>query len=140
MKRRTSKKALRSEEQNLAQTLKSLLANANGELPTTALREFSSGLAHLLAVHLQLDPSWDHKQRWLDEVEWSSLSSSGMTLNGNGKLWWGYRARPSAALFDVEFEATVQLRVTARCLDICYVVKFEDECVGFCIRSLNQGC
>lgn len=110
MKRRITKKTLRREEQNLTRCLKAFAANANGETSAIWLRELNSALAHVLAVHLQLDPSWDHKRRWVDDIEWSALSASDMRVKGKGKFWWGCRIRPSAALVDVEFEALLQLR------------------------------
>ncbi|HEY2973224.1 MAG TPA: hypothetical protein VGJ48_11985 [Pyrinomonadaceae bacterium] len=140
MKRRTTKKILRKEEQNLAHSLKGFLANTDEETYASWLRELNSALAYLIATHLQLDRSWDHKQRWLDDIEWSSLSSSDTGLVGKGKIWWGYRINPSAALISVEFEARLQLRSTGRTLGIGYVVTFEDEGAKFCIRSRDASC
>ena len=140
MKRRITKKILRKEEQNLGHSLKGFLANANDETYVIRLRELNSALTYLLGVHLQLDPAWDHKQRWLDNVEWSSLSSSGTKLNGNGKIWWGYRRRASDELVAVEFEARLQLRPTGRSFGVGYVVTFEDERVKFHIRSRDPCC
>jgi hypothetical protein len=140
MKRRTIKKLLRREEKNLGNSLKGLLTNANSETYAIRLRELSSALTYLLGVHLQLDSAWDHKHRWLDDVEWSSLSSSGMTLEGNGKIWWGYRMRPTDALVPVEFEARLQLWPTPLSCNVAYQVTFEEDGVKFCVSSRDVRC
>jgi hypothetical protein len=140
MKRRIIKKVLRTEEQNLRRSLEGFLANTNIETQGIWLRELNSALTYLLGVQLQLDPSWDHKERWIDDVEWSSLSSSVTTLKGKGKIWWGYRKRTSAALVAVEFEARLQLQPTVRSFGLGYVVTFEDQGIRFCIYSSGHRC
>jgi hypothetical protein len=140
MKRRITKKILRKAEAHLEHSLKGFLVNANNEAYVVRLRKLSSALAYLLGVHLQLDPLWNHKQRWIDDVEWSAVSSSGTTIKGDGKMWWGYRMRTSAALVPIEFQARLQLRSTSRSLGIGYVITFKEEGIRFCIRSRVHRC
>jgi hypothetical protein len=95
------------------------------------LRELNSALVYLLGVHLRLDRSWDHRRRWLDEIQWNSLSFGGTTVQGNGKFWWGPRMHISEALVVVEFKAMLELRSTGQRVDACYIVTFESDGVSF---------
>jgi hypothetical protein len=139
MKRRTIKKLLRREERNLEESLKGFLTNANNETENTSRGKLNSALTYLLGTQLQLVPLWNHKQRWIDDVEWSSLSSSGKTLEGRGTIWWGKRAHVSGAMVPVEFEARLQLRSRKRRGNVTYEIRFESDGVKFCVCSRGGG-
>ena len=75
-------------------------------------RDITECATYLLAAHLELDPTWDHKQRWIDDVELSLSFPEVGTVHGTGKMWWGHRRSVSAALVSVDLQARLRLLST----------------------------
>src|SRR5882724_6175929 len=94
MKRRTLKKQITGLAQQLVTPIrKYLVANArvHQDILYSYEREIAFGIVDLMRMHLELDPSWPHRKRWLDGLseEFSWERKSGIVY-GNGELFWGH--------------------------------------------------
>jgi hypothetical protein len=64
----------------------------------------------LMRVYLILDPSWPHRERWLDgfseEFTWERKSA---VIYGSGKLFWGHWPEVSREITGLSFTTALQL-------------------------------
>jgi hypothetical protein len=130
---------IRNEERNVALEMqKCLTASSIGEEieDNACLSRLGSALTYLVMAHLQLDSRWSHKTRWLDGIEWKSLSRyEPRAMQGKGTIWWGRRIEPAASLVGVEFQTQLRLSVSRNYPRINYRLSFESESVLYSIRN-----
>ena len=58
----------------------------------------------LLMLHLRLDPSWPHRERWVDYPAWDSWERRASLLKACGELSWGYRSNIAGRTNGVQLE------------------------------------
>ena len=116
MKRRTLKKQITELAQKLVTPLRKYL-DSNARVHQDILygyeREIEFGIVDLMRRHLELDPSWPHRKRWLDGLseEFSWERNSGIVY-GNGELFWGHWPEVSREITGLWF--TTELKLCAR--------------------------
>lgn len=140
MKDHRTKLTVAGEEQNFARVLQQLLAaEKEGLAHEKSLVTLRSALTYLLAAHLELSPTWDHKRRWIDDVELSlSLADAGI-VHGMGKMWWGDRRNASAALVSVDLQARLRLVSSGAAPGVSYMLTFDSEGIRFSLHSADYG-
>jgi hypothetical protein len=116
MKRRTLKKQIAGSAQQLVTPIrKYLVANArvHQDILYRYERKIEIGIFHLMRMHLELDPSWPHRKRWLDRLseEFSWERKSGI-LYGKGELFWGHLPEVGRKITGLSF--TAELKLCAR--------------------------
>ena len=116
MKRRTLKKQITGLAQPLVTPIrKYLVANArvHQDILYSYEREIEFGIVDLMRMHLELDPSWPHRKRWLDGLseEFSWERKSGIVY-GKGELFWGHWPEVSREITGLCF--TTELKLCAR--------------------------
>ena len=113
MKRRTLKKQIPQVVAQLTSpTRKYLAASArvSQDVVYSYQREIEIGIVELMRIHLTLDPTWPHRERWLDglDEEYSWERKSGM-LCGSGKLFWGHWPNVDQAITGLPLKTTLTL-------------------------------
>ena len=89
-------------------------------------------------AHLKLNTKWPHRERWVDSIEWNSLSMvEPNAVRGTGKLWWGFRSDTAGVLRDEIFQAELRL-LKAKRLNLQYMLRFESRGALYDIRNASQ--
>lgn len=72
--------------------------------------EIELAVVELMRVYLTLDPTWPHRERWLDglgeDYSWSKKSG---VLYGTGELFWGHWPDVSSEIIGVGFNVALRL-------------------------------
>jgi|SRR4030095_2309204 hypothetical protein len=128
MKRRTLKKQIRRLSlQLLAPTQKFLAASSSvhRDVISKYELELEHGVLDLMRVHLILDSTWPHRERWLDGVSEEFLweRKNGIAY-GSGELYWGHWPDVSREITGLRFNA--MLRVCLR-HGAEYLFRYEDH-------------
>ena len=141
MKRRITKMTIKKEEENVANILDQCLSEAkNGVLNQPCISKLNSALAYLLTAHLKLCQNSACDQYWIDDIEWSSLfSTEGRAIAGVGKIWFGKRQAPYAALQTIDFDASFRLGHHGSTLRISYKLSIESDECAFSARSKDYS-
>lgn len=126
MKRRTTKNLVRREQRNLAITLRILLSRLDdkGLVDRNICDLLSSDVVSLLAAHLFSRPAWPKQDRWLDDINWTSISLRARILKGSGILWWGNRRHPSNELSSEPLEVEFRVRDSSNGKRFSYYITF----------------
>ena len=133
MKRRRTKDSIRRVERLIAGQLKGFLPDsASGEIPASV----NLALVTLTQLWVRLDYPTRARDWWVDDLEWSQVSSGPDKLNGTGKLWWGRRSQASGEMVETPF--TFQLRLTRSGRSMRYQIAFSDRGVEFLLGSTDQ--
>ena len=130
MKRRRTKKDIRIIERLVGDKLEELLSKRDVDISQGALSQLNAGLASLVSARLQLDYPSLIAHRWVDDLEWSRLSYFDTTLSGEGKIWWGFRTEPAAAMVSSAFVAALASIRSGRDLNYTFTLTNEGVSVG----------
>jgi hypothetical protein len=113
MNRRTLKKQILELAQRLfVSTRKYLAANArvHQDVIYGYQREIESSIVDLMRIYLTLDPTWPHRERWLDGLseEFSWERKSGM-ICGRGELFLGHWPEVGWEITGLRFATALRL-------------------------------
>lgn len=138
MKRRTTKKLVQKEENHLILCSREALTEVDDFTHTISDKNASllgSDLTFLLMERLRLNPSWPHKERWLDCIQWDSLIAEAPNkIRGKGQIWWGYLKNLSDALVTEPFEAEIQLQTRGGRTRALYSLRFTLDGVAYHVQ------
>ena len=139
MKRRTLKKQIAQTAQQLVTPLRQyLVANSrvHQDIRYSYERKIEFTIVDLMRLHLELDPSWPHRKRWLDglsdEFSWDRNSE---IVCGNGDLFWGHWPEVSREITGLRF--TAELKLCSR-HGVEYVFRYgnDDNVRSYCSRRM----
>ena len=128
MKRRTLKKQIPKVAERLSSPTRKYLA-ANPRVRQDTLYSYERAIevvvVELMQIYLTLDPSWPHRERWLDGLSeaYSWERRVGM-LYGSGELFWGHRPEVGRRITGARF--TTMLMLCPR-HGIEYRLNYEDD-------------
>ena len=109
MKRRETKKSIRKEERHLAETALAYLKFQSGSAHEDSTLFLCSALTYLLFWYLQLDSTWNYKERWLDGISYPEIEVLlPNLLEIRGRMVWGLRNDVGGEQWDEPFEARIQ--------------------------------
>jgi hypothetical protein len=140
MKRRTVKKLLRLAERDVAGVLASCIKSATVKENILIDDEWSYlgfALGYLLTYHLSLHhPEWPHRQRWIDDIEWESISiNRPEEVNGMGKLWWGSRYDIGGQMMQARIEVKLLLLGLRKKKRMTYRLQFTSDEILYRIEN-----
>jgi len=113
MKRRILKKQIPHFSQRLFPVVTKYLA-ANYRVQQDIIHGYQTEIEYrivdLMRRHLMVDPSWPHRERWLDglDEEYSWERKSGV-LYGKGALYWGHWPEVGREMTGLRFNAVLKL-------------------------------
>jgi hypothetical protein len=88
---------LHREEQQLLEEILNLLQPAENRKPNFLY----SLLGYLISAHLEFDPFWPHRERWIDDTTFLSLSvKPPNTVHVIGYINWGYAINASNGIYE----------------------------------------
>lgn len=128
MKRRTLKKEIPELAQRLfVPMVKYLAANAgvHQDVIYDYQRRIEFSVVVLMRIYLSLDPTWPHRERWLDGLseEFSWERKKGI-IHGTGELFWGHWPQVSREITGLKF--TTMLKPCQR-HGVEYVFRYGDN-------------
>ena len=113
MKRRVLKKQIPQVAQRLITPVHKYLAatsKVHRDVMSRYERELEVAVFDLMQLYVILDPSWPHRDRWLDgfseEFTWTR---KGTVAYGSSKLFWGHWPEVSREIEGLSFTAALQL-------------------------------
>ncbi|MGH7887626.1 MAG: hypothetical protein ACREPG_07155 [Candidatus Binatia bacterium] len=132
MKRKIVKKRLRLAERHVAEILISYFESSDFMEPTEIDDELcylGFALTYLLMHNLTLyHEQWPHRQRWIDDIEWDSLSVNRLKVfKGNGSLWWGNKRNVAAQMTQTSIVVELRVLKSGRRPKIDYKLTFSSD-------------
>lgn len=113
MNRRRLKKQIPALVQELVTPVKKLLvanARVHPDIIAGYEKQIERGVFNLMQVHLILDSSWPHRERWLDglseDFTWERRRG---IVYGRGELSWGHWPEVSRKITRLKFASSLQL-------------------------------
>jgi HEAT repeat protein len=95
---------------------------------------FDTTVTQFLSAHLRIDPTWNYPERWLDNIEFSSITvANGNIVTVAGSLWWGYNEDIDEAQTPEALEAEFVLAEE----QLSYSIKLYAD--GLCRHITNAG-